>query len=156
MTITLSEFRRQAAKHGICEMAEQWDKCGSNKQRIDLALTIRGIEYLADAIRDGWGISPDEIVREFKPFLGGRYIHYDEAGYTTSLFCREETPFIEVNTTAALVIGYEGEIRIPRNRVMCEIYAVNSKVSIIGEAQGSLYLYDSTCDGTNNLTMIKK
>ena len=68
MTITLSEFRRQADKHGICEMSAEWDNCKSKKQLIDIALSIRGIEYIAKAISEGWGIDADTICREFASF----------------------------------------------------------------------------------------
>lgn len=140
MIVTLSEFRRQAEQHGICAMSQDWDKCGSNKQRMDLALTIKGIEYIAKAISEGWGISPSEIEREFKPFLNGRYIHKDAAGYTSAIYCGEE--YVAIKTTAALVVACFGEITIPKNHI-CELHIVKSIVSIKGEGHAKVYLYGS-------------
>lgn len=143
MTITLSEFRRQAEKRGICSMGREWDKCASNKQRMDLCLTIRGIEYTAKAIADGWGISPDEIVREFKPFLNGRFVHNDPAGYTSALYCGYDGE-IEISTTAALIVDCRGNIRAKR---LCELHIVNSDVKVEGEAK--VYNYNSIIELCN-------
>lgn len=140
MTITLSEFRRQAEKRGICSMSHEWDRCASNKQRIDLCLTIRGIKYTSRAIAEGWGISPDEILREFKPFLNGRYIHHDPVGYTSAIYCGTEGD-VEVGVTAAMIVGCKGTIRATR---LCELHIVKSDVKVMGEAK--IYNYGSTIE----------
>lgn len=146
MTITLSEFRRQADKHGICEMSAEWDNCKSKKQLIDLALSIRGIEYIAKAISEGWGIDADTICREFAPFNCGKYVR-DKDGYTSAIYCSDgkENCVAEINatTTAILVIDFIGRIIIPENRI-CEIHLVNSKCYIRGEGRGYVYAYGDT------------
>lgn len=146
MTITLSEFRRQADKHGICEMSADWDKCKSKKQLIDLALSIRGIEYIAKAISEGWGIDADTICREFASFNYGKYVR-DKDGYTSAIYCSDgkENCVAEINatTTAILVIDFIGRIIIPENRI-CEIHLVNSKCYIRGEGRGYVYAYGDT------------
>ena len=146
MTITLSEFRRQADKHGICEMSKDWDNCKSNKQRMDLALSARGISFVAKAIAEGWGITPDQICAEFKPFLNGKYVR-NKDGYTSAVYCSDgkENCVAEINatTTAILVIDFIGTIFIPQNRI-CEIHLVNSKCYIKGEGRGNVYTYGDT------------
>lgn len=134
MKVTLEQFRKNAAEHGICEMSAEWDKCKSKKQLIDLALSIRGIEYIAKAISEGWGIDADTICREFAPFNYGKYVR-DKDGYTSALWCsfKEESPAeIYAEQTALLVIGFIGNIYIPKNRI-CEIHAVNSKFNAYGD-----------------------
>ena len=134
MEVTLEDFRKNATEHGICEMSAEWDKCKSKKQLIDLALSIRGIEYIAKAISDGWGIDADTICREFAPFNYGKYVR-DKDGYTSALWCsfKEESPAeIYAEQTALLVIGFIGNIYIPKNRI-CEIHAVNSKFNAYGD-----------------------
>lgn len=134
MEVTLEQFRKNAAEHGICEMSAEWDKCKSKKQLIDLALSIRGIEYIAKAISEGWGIDADTICREFAPFNYGKYVR-DKDGYTSALWCsfKEESPAeIYAEQTALLVIGFIGNIYIPKNRI-CEIHAVNSKFNAYGD-----------------------
>lgn len=143
MTITLMEFRRQADKHGICEMSKDWDNCKSNKQRMDLALSARGMSFVAQAIAEGWGISADEICKEFKPFLNGRYVR-DKGGYTSAVYCSDgkENCVAEINatTTALLVINFVGTITIPENRI-CEIHLVNSECYVKGKGRGNVCTY---------------
>ena len=134
MEVTLEQFRKNAAEHGICEMSADWDKCKSKKQLIDLALSIRGIEYIAKAISEGWGIDADTICREIATFINGKYVR-DKDGYTSALWCsfKEESPAeIYAEQTALLVIGFIGNIYIPKNRI-CEIHAVNSKFNAYGD-----------------------
>ena len=134
MEVTLEQFRKNAAEHGICEMSAEWDKCKSKKQLIDLALSIRGIEYIAKAVSEGWGIDADTICREFPPFNYGKYVR-EKDGYTSALYCssKEESPAeIYAEQTALLVINFIGNIYIPKNRI-CEIHAVNSKFNAYGD-----------------------
>ena len=145
MEVALEQFRKNAAEHGICEMSADWDKCKSKKQLIDLALSIRGIEYIAKAVSEGWGIDVDTICREFAPFNYGKYVR-DKDGYTSALWCssKEESPAeIYAEQTALLVINFIGNIYIPKNRI-CEIHLINSKCYIRGEGKGYVYAYGDT------------
>lgn len=145
MEVTLEQFRKNAAEHGICEMSADWDKCKSKKQLIDLALSIRGIEYIAKAINEGWGIDAETICREFAPFINGKYVR-DKDGYTSALYCssKEESPAeIYAEQTALLVIGFIGNIYIPKNRI-CEIHLVGSRCYIKGDGRGNVYTYGDT------------
>lgn len=141
MDITLEDFRNNAESHGICEMSKDWDGCKSKKQLIDLALSIRGIEYIATAIGEGWGISPKQICKEFEPFNNGRYVR-DKDGYTSALYCSDGSD-ITANVTALLVIDFDGSIFVPKNYI-CEIHAVNSKFKVLGEGTVNLYRYGNT------------
>lgn len=113
---------------------------------MDLALSARGISFVAKAIAEGWGITPDQICTEFKPFLNGKYVR-DKDGYTSAVYCSDgkENCVAEINatTTAILVIGFIGTIFIPQNRI-CEMHLVNSKCYIRGEGRGNVYAYGDT------------
>lgn len=142
MEVTLEQFRKNAAEHGICEMSADWGKCKSKKQLIDLALSIRGIEYIAKAVSEGWGIDADTICHEFAPFINGKYVR-EKDGYTSALYCsfKEDSPTeIYAEQTALLVINFIGKIYIPKNRI-CEIHAVNSKFYAYGDGTMNLYRY---------------
>lgn len=125
----LGQFRVMAEKHGICEMAREWDACKSKKQLMDLALTIRGTQYLWKAMREGWGPSQELIQNEFAPFINGGYIRRQD-GYTSAIYCGVNPNEITVDTTVALIIGHKGDIIIPRNH-LCEIYLYNCDAHII-------------------------
>lgn len=110
---------------------------------MDLALSIRGIEYIAQAVAEGWGISSAKICAEFAPFNNGKYIRSKD-GYTSAVYCSDgkEDCVAEINatTTALLVIDFIGTINIPENRI-CEIHLVNGKCYIKGKGRGNVYAY---------------
>ena len=138
--VTLEQFKENAKQHGICEMLDDWNNARSKKALMDVALSIRGIEYLARAISEGWGISPSVINDEFKPFLNGRYKRQMD-GYSSSIYCRERGDIV-IDTTATLIIDFTGVIVVPSNMV-CEIYLCNSGVEIVGEGKAKIYTYKS-------------
>lgn len=146
MEITLEDFRKQADIHGICDMAHDWDKAKSKKQLIDLALSIRGIEFIAKAISEGWGISPSQICKEFSAFNNGKYV-FNNGKYTSALYCsdedqKEDVDLIFAEQTALLLVNYTGDVYIPVNHI-CEIYAVDSKFYLFGEGCARIYFRGS-------------
>lgn len=120
-------------------MAMEWDKARSKKQLMDVALSIRGIEYLANAISEGWGLDADYIADAFARFNDGRYIR-DAEGYTSALYCKIPHP-IDIRTSTALLIGLN-EANVSVNRI-CELHIVNSVVTISGTGNAVVYLYNS-------------
>lgn len=138
--IGLDEFKINAKKHGICKMVRDWDKATNKKQLIDLALSIRGIEYLAKSISEGWGLSPDYIAEEFAAFNDGQYVR-DLDGYTTCFYCLYDKPEIEISTTATLIIDYNGVINVCRP--ICELYICNSNVTLINATNTRYYPFNS-------------
>lgn len=150
----LAQFKKNAKTHGICDMLHDWDNCKSKKQLMDVALSIRGIEYIARSTAEGWGLTPDYISLEFAPFNNGKYIRNMD-GYTSALFCASESSMITITTTAVLVIGYDGEIVIPRNHI-CELYICQSNVVIHGDGRGLAYLYNSTINNPDTAPVVIK
>lgn len=148
----MSDFRKLADEHGICEMAKDWDDCKSNKQLLDLALSARGLDFVAQAVAEGWGISPDEIGKTFAPFINGRYVRAKD-GFTSALYCSCPTD-IDVKTTALLVINFQGTINIPVGRIS-EIYLVNSKCAIKGKGRGIVFAYGDTDVLNKDTALIK-
>lgn len=149
--VDLLEFKKNAVEHGICELLEDWNKAQSKKQLIDLALSIKGIQYLAPAIASGWGISPEVIAEEFEPFNNGRYARCQD-GYTSSLYCMPKDD-VCVSTTAALIINHNGDIYV--DTPICELYLVNSNVTIrsdVGKAIVSAF--NSTISNKDNAPII--
>lgn len=146
MNITIDEFRKNAETHGICGMSKDWDNCKSNKQLLDLALSARGLEYVAKAIAEGWGVPADEVCKVFAAFNNGKYVR-DKDGYTSALFCscgsEQDLAEIIASTTAILVIGFNGTIHIPQNRI-CEMHLVNCECYVKGVGKGIAYIYGNT------------
>jgi hypothetical protein len=118
-------------------MREEWDKAKSKKQLFDLACNIRGLQYIAESIYNGWGLTSNYIEKEFGQFLNGRCV-FDKDGYTSAIYCR--TNDFENEFTVVLVIDSHCEIEVNR---LCEIYLCNSAVKITGTSNCVVYAYNS-------------
>ena len=150
--IGLEQFKENAQKHGICEMLDDWNRAKSKKQLMDIALNVRGIEYLSESIAQGWGISPDVIAKDFQMFNNGKYTY--NKGYTSQMYCLPPEDEIHISTTVALVIGFNGVIVV--DSPICEIYIVNSNCSFAGDGLPYIYAYNSRISHPDKLIHIRK
>lgn len=144
MDDTMNKFLRNAKNLGLCaEYTDKWTSAKSKKQLMDICLDANGISYVANAVAQGWGLSPEYICREFAPFNNGKFIR-DKDGYTSAMYCScgkgGDLAEIYVTTTALLAIDFIGTIVIPKNRI-CEMHLVNCKCYIKGEGKGDVYAY---------------
>ncbi len=146
----IEQFKQRAKEQGICELESNLNDCRNRKQYIDLLLNINGIEYMFEAMRDGWGVSYEFISETFTPFINGKYIAYNKK-YDAELYCKYNGK-ITARTTILAVIDSEIEINIPLDKYPL-IYAVSgSKITLTGEGRGKVYLYgdielDNRCSG---------
>lgn len=139
---TLQDFFDNAKSRNLCERgAKIWEHCKSKKSLIDFALGSWGCDFLCTAIRDNWSVDPQEIKREFENFNCGRYTR-DKDGYTSKMYCLPETDEITIDTTLTLIIGFNGVVHVPENRV-CELYIVKSDVRLEAECNAIVQSYDS-------------
>lgn len=151
--VKLEDFKANALEKGICdEYIELWNKCINRKDIIDMTLSVKAIDYLCDAIAKGWGISSQEIVRKFSPYINGKYVCSNAKGYTCELCCQLNGSFL-CKTTLLGVIDSNLVINVPQNHI-CEIYVVNSNITIVGKGRAIVITYgnyddvtiDSDCD----------
>lgn len=149
--VDLEQFKENAKQHGICSMLREWESARSNKQLMDVALSVNGLEYLARSISEGWGLTPDYISTQFSAFSNGRYI-YEGDGYTSSFYCQYDKE-IHIDTTAALIIGCNTSIYI--DRPMCELYITNSNVKIYG-GRAVVYSYNANISNADSAPIIVK
>lgn len=153
----LQRFKEDAKLKGACcAYMEKWDKCGSKKQLIDLALTAQGMDYLASAISQGWGLSSKYLSTTFRKYINGDYVHRDEKGYDSMMFCNF-IGSVEVITTGMLVVDSKIFIEVPQGHI-CEIYATGeNSISISGKGDVILVVYgDKNEIVYNEETRVKK
>lgn len=138
--VTYSDFKANAQREGICdEYVEIWRNCGSKKQIMDMALGVKAVDYLCDAIAKGWGISPHEINKKFAPFINGKYI-LDNGKYTSAMYCRYMGAII-CRTTLLTLIDCTIDILVPKNHI-CEIYATGKcNIKIKGDGRAIVVTY---------------
>lgn len=139
--VNLEQFRANADREGVCEKyALLWDKAGSKKQLMDIALSAQGADFLCDAIAKDWGISPDEIVKKFGRYINGVYTHEAQSGYTSVLYCKYYGS-IEADDTLIVLIDCDVTISVP-DWAVCSIYATGlTNISIIGGGRVNLVAY---------------
>lgn len=141
MDATFSEFITKAKRLGLCqEYTDMVDKAGSKLAFMQIALDANAMPWMAESICRGWGLTPEYIAKEFAPFNNGKYVRDDV--YTSAMYCRPPEDTIEITTTAALVIGFNGTIRVNRP---CELYICKSSVNIVSAEYNfvRVYAYDS-------------
>lgn len=146
--VDLQQFRANADKEGICEKyALLWDKAGSKKQLMDIALSAQGADFLCDSIAKGWGISSDEIVSRFKKYLNGVYTYEDPSGYSSVLYCKHYGA-IDVEDTLVVLIDCDVTISVP-DWAVCDIYATGTtNISVMGGGRVRLIAYGNQADVT--------
>jgi len=144
--IDLLTLKRNALRLGLCgQYKGKWDGCNSKQDLVRMALDSNGIEFMADSIAFGWGLSKDYLLREFGEFMNGFY-RCREKGYTSEMYIGAHG-VLSVKSTL-LLIGYcdDLEIEIPEHTV-CRIYVCGgSRVRI--ENKGSVEIYEY---GTDNI-----
>lgn len=152
--VSLQDFFNNARDRNLCKAgAKLWGQSKNKKSLIDIALSSWGCDYVATAIQEGWGISPETIAEEFSSFNNGRYTRVKD-GYTSQLFCQTTAETITIETTLTLIIGFFGKIIIPDDRP-CELYIVDSAPTIIGASRAVIHSYGSRVrtDGENDITL---
>lgn len=118
--IDLKQYRENAREHNLCDSYSQlWDSCHSNKQVIDMAFGVKGLDYICDSIAQGWGISPEYICERFQNFINGKYVS-KQKGYTSKLYCKYKGDIVADTTTFAL-IDSDVNVNIP-DYAICKIY----------------------------------
>lgn len=139
--VNLQQFRANADKEGICEeYALLWDKAGSKKQLMEIAMSSQGADFLCDSIAKGWGISPDEISSKFSRYLNGAFVYHDVLGYSSVLYC-QHFGTIEVEDTLVILIDSDVVLSVP-DMAVCEVYATGvTTLSIIGGGHVRLVAY---------------
>lgn len=142
----LLTLKRNALMMGLCgKYKDKWNLATDKRALIGLALDSNGIEFMADSIAFGWGVSKEYLQKEFGEFMNGFY-QCQEHGYTSEMYIGANG-VLSVKSTL-LLVGYcdDLEIEIPEHTV-CRIYVCGgSRVRI--ENKGNVEIYEY---GTDNI-----
>ena len=106
------ELKRKACLLGLCEKyKDKWDSCKDKKELIDLVLDSNRVEFLADAMTFGWGVSSEFILREFSDFINGRYQRKKD-GYTSELYVKPRG-VIRLRSTITVIVSGSANVIVP-------------------------------------------
>lgn len=157
MSIGLKEYRENARKNDLCsEYSQKWDECKSYKQVIDMALDVKGVDYLCDTISKGWGITYDVILDKFGNFINGKYISHQD-GYTSKMYCDYEGD-VETNTTLICLISSNIVLSLLPNS-LCEVYVTGKcNIEVKGDGRCVFVCYGNEKDIsiTGNTALCKR
>lgn len=154
--IDLNTFRENARLDGLCgEYTAIWDGCISKKDYMDMALNVKGLDYLGDSIAKGWGLSPEYIHKKFSNYINGRYI-YEGKGYDTEMYCQYSGD-VFCRTTAILLIECDVTLHV-FNGVVMEVYCTGKcNVKIKGNGNVAVIAYgrpeDVVCESGDMIRM---
>lgn len=142
--IDLEQFIKNAQVEGICdEYRDSVVSCVSKKQLMDMALSVKGADYLCDAIAKGWGVSPKEISNRFSRYINGAYVL--DNNYTSTMYCQYEGSIV-CETTLLVVIECNIEVEVPQYHI-CEIYACGKcNIKVKGKGQVLVVTYGNPDD----------
>lgn len=145
MSISLEEYRENARNNNLCdEYSTIWDNCKSHKQIMDMALGVKGVDYLCDTIAKGWGISPEVIIDKFGRFINGKYVS-QQKGYTSKMFCLYDGKVV-TDTTIICLISSNILLYLPPNS-MSEIYVTGKcNIEVQGEGRCAFVCYGNEND----------
>lgn len=148
MIESVSEFlERSKANTPACkEYALKIMHAKSKMEVFKAALEVQSVEFLCKAIDEGWGITSDEICRDFAPYINGKYVFKD--GYSSEMYCRFNGE-IKAESTMYCFIDCNVVLNIEEDWRMCKIFiAGNSHIKTIGKGTAFIDFKDkkSTVD----------
>lgn len=153
MENNLIDFKRKAKLLGLCDDYKyKWDGCKSKEELVKLALTINGVEFLADSIAFKWGLNKEYIAKEFGDYLcnTGKHAILAESGYTSEMYAMVNGGVIKPSGSLNLIISCNCAIKLNDNFLgfiyICDGSTLNIDASQSKELR--LFVYGSD----NNVT----
>ena len=115
------QFKRNATVLGLCgEYKKKWDRCNTKQDLVRMALDSNGVEFMADSIAFGWGLSKDYLLREFGTYANGAY-QCHEGGYTSEMYVGTHGTLKSDSTILLVAYCDDLKIIIPKH-TFCRIY----------------------------------
>lgn len=146
----LLALKGKAREYGLCDKYKvKWDGCRSKRDLVDTALDSNGIDFMADSIAFGWGLSKEYLLNNFGEFSNGFYQRTKD-GYTSEMYVGAHG-VVTLKSTLTLVAYCEDlEIVVPEHFIGQVYVCGGSNVRI--ENQGNVELYEY---GTNNVDIFE-
>lgn len=153
MESSLIDFKKKAKLLGLCDdYKTRWDSCNSKEELVKLALTINGVEFLADSIAFKWGLTKEYIAKEFGEYLCNTEKHaiLAESGYTSEMYAMIYDGVINPHGALNLIISCNCTIKL-YDKFLGFIYVCDGSTLKIDASKSKelrLFVYGSD----NNIT----
>lgn len=144
----LLQLKRNAQLLGLCgEYRKKWDEANSKQELMRLATDANGIEFMADGVTFGWGLTPSYLVENFSDCINGEML-LQQNGYTSEMYVNNDNMMVTPRATATIFIGCDGVILIPKCCVRKIYVCAHSRVTIENEG-----ICELVCYGKNEVTI---
>ena len=128
---------------GLCgQYKSMWDACRSKKDLIDMALDANGVEFMADSIEFGWGLSKEYLMKEFGDFVNGKY-QRNKGGYKSRMYVGYKED-ITIDSTITLLVGCKGKVIVPCGMVGNIYICGGCDIDVKNDGVVYLYAYGSS------------
>lgn len=126
----LEDYRKRAFEEGICdEYRKRWGKCHTKKDIMDMALSVRAVDYICSSIALGWGrLSSEAIIEDFGRYVNGSYSR-DCGGYLSEMYCGYSGKIVARKTILTLIHCGKVEVIIPKGYII-QVYVVGEGTNI--------------------------
>lgn len=121
------EFKRKAyLTGGVCDRyKELWDNAKTNKDLVDMMMTIQGADFICASVANKWGMSGDDLLLNLYDFANGNYTRRCR-GYDSELYLSYDGKIVVKSTLYIVLNSEDVEIYIPRYRAT-NIYIAGCK-----------------------------
>ena len=135
-------YRQRAYEEGICdEYRVRWSKCHNRKSIMDMALSVRAVDYVCNSIAKGWAsLCEEDIKRDFGRFINGNYAR-DCGGYLSEMYCGYSGEIVYRKTILTLIFCKDVKIIVPKGHIV-QIYVVGegSNITLCSEDNSGINL----------------
>ena len=139
----LLALKRNACMLGLCgQYKTMWDECRNKKDLIGMALDANGVEFMADSIEFGWGLSKEYLIKEFGDFVNGKY-QRNKGGYKSRMYVGYEGD-ITIDSTITLLVGCKGRVIVPCSMVGNIYICGGCDIDVTNDGVVYLYTYGSS------------
>lgn len=147
----LSFFKNEAFNRNLCsQYVDLWASAKNKQMLYNLSMRYNSIRYIALSIYEGWGVSLDYILSEFKDYINGKEvatIYLDDNLQADGLMyvCLNDTS-IDMNVDVVNIIKCNN-LTINTNRYATQLHINNDshcKLNIASDGNIMIYLYDTS------------
>lgn len=136
----LINLKAKALNLGLCEeYKNKWNAAVDKSDLIKMALDAKGIDFMADSISNGWGVSAEFLKKKFPEYINGIIIKNPD-GYTSSMFVKQKTK-IEVKSTLTLLVSCDCDVIVEEDKMTNLYVCGQSSVNVLCNGYCQIYLY---------------
>lgn len=137
-------FVEVAKKHRMCEYGRRELACASSKKDIiDLAFSPQGIEFISNAVAEGWFMKNKYTLMYFGSFLNGKYVC--DKKHRSEMYVSFKGAIL-ADKNAYCIIDSDVTLNIPQF-VVCDVsVSGNSKIRVSGKGRATIHIYGDMVD----------